>query len=273
MLPGPTRDASIITASDNVPCGTINSDQNNPSRSKSDGTQIGFEHKGLPQRMDPTHLTELEEGQTHPNKTHQSNLSSAAVHLRIAALEKSQVELLERVAALESFISHMNSDSTGQKASVTFSPWRVLNSVLVLGAGGYKAVASLQGETAGPTAVDWIVGVLWSLIAYWVSFLDDLNRGYSNWFFDHDMSAVVFIVLQDLVASGLFVGIMVIALITILQYETPGLLPFTVVWCAATAGIGLLFLIQLAMRWILSTWRNIGLSEIPQGYASSGYSS
>jgi hypothetical protein len=103
----------------------------------------------------------LEEG----HEIHQlTNWPSTALHLRIAALEKNQIMLRERIAALEGFIPHINLDSTGQKAPVAFSPWRVLNSVLVLGAGAYKAMATLQGEMAGPTAVDWIVGVLWSLV-------------------------------------------------------------------------------------------------------------
>ncbi|KAF7352040.1 hypothetical protein MVEN_01166400 [Mycena venus] len=258
ILPGPTRDATAFTASDNVSCRSADSDLNDQSRPKSDGTQTRFDHRDPPWRMDSPRLTELEEGHAQPNERHQlTNLSSTALHLRIAALEQNQVTLLERIAALESLIPHINSGSAGQKAPVTLSPWRVLNSVLVLGAGAYKAVATLQGQTAGPTAVDWIVGVLWSLTAYWVSFLDNSTNGHSNWFFDHDLSAVVFIVLEDLVALGLCAGIVAIALTTMLKYETAGIVFFVVVWCAATSGVGLLVLLPMVRRWISSTWRSL----------------
>jgi hypothetical protein len=115
-------------------------------------------------------LMEMEEGQAEGNEPHQMrDLSWMALYLRIAALEQSQAALLQRIAALEPVPPTLDSESLGQKFKVTFSPWRVLNSVLVLGAGAYKAVATLEGDTAGPTAVDWTVGVLWSLMYVCVS--------------------------------------------------------------------------------------------------------
>ncbi|KAJ7887283.1 hypothetical protein B0H14DRAFT_2696051 [Mycena olivaceomarginata] len=255
MLRGPTHDPSVITASDNVSCGSSNSDPDDPSCPKGDGAQG---RRDSPRRTDSPRLMEMEEGQAEGNEPHQMrNLSWMALHLRIAALEQSQAALIQRIAALEPVPPTLDSESLGQKVKVTFSPWRVLNSVLVLGAGAYKAVATLQGNTAGPTAVDWTVGVLWSLIVYWVSFLDDSTCGQSNWFFSYDLSPVLFIVLEDLVAMGLFAGIMVIALTTILRYEPAGVIPFVVVWCAATSGVGFLVLFPLARRWLLSTLRNL----------------
>ncbi|KAJ7887284.1 hypothetical protein B0H14DRAFT_2696053 [Mycena olivaceomarginata] len=246
MPRGPTHDPSGITASDNVSYGSSNSDPDDPSCPKGDGAQGRGDS---PRRTDSPRLMEMEEGQAKGNEPHQMrDLSWMALHLRIAALEQSQTALLQRIAALEPVPPTLDSDFLGQKLKVTFSPWRVLNSVLVLGAGAYKALATLEGNTAGPTAVDWTVGVLWSLIVYWVSFLDDSTCGQSNWFFSYDLSSVLFIVLEDLVAMGLFAGIMVITLTTILRYEPAGVIPFVVVWCAATSGVGVLVLFPLARR-------------------------
>ncbi|KAJ7447530.1 hypothetical protein B0H11DRAFT_2082508 [Mycena galericulata] len=84
------------------------------------------------------------------------------------------------------------------------TPWRVLNSVLILGGGAYKAIATYMGQTVGPTTADWIVGVLWALIAYWVSFFDDSTA--RSWFFAFDMSRVVFVGVMNLVVFALVTG-------------------------------------------------------------------
>ncbi|KAJ7218874.1 hypothetical protein B0H12DRAFT_327154 [Mycena haematopus] len=49
----------------------------------------------------------------------------------------------------------------GPKVKVTL--WRLLNTVLVLGLGVYKAVAAYRGQQTAPTTLDWILGVLWAV--------------------------------------------------------------------------------------------------------------
>lgn len=89
------------------------------------------------------------------NERHEmSDVSSTALHRRIAELER-------RIATLE---ANMGQGQVGHKAQTTITPWRVLNSVLVLGLGGYKAAATYLGQTTGPTTTDWIVGVVWTLM-------------------------------------------------------------------------------------------------------------
>jgi hypothetical protein len=236
---------------------------------------------------------EMEEGQAEGNEPHQMrNLSWMALHLRIAALEQSQAALIQRIAALEPVPPTLDSESLGQKVKVTFSPWRVLNSVLVLGAGAYKAVATLQGNTAGPTAVDWTVGVLWSLMCVRVSTLlghadpqyNEVCIGCLSWTIQRvanqtgssvttclqfcslclrilsqwdylQVSSMSYQRKRTIADSN--VGIMVIALTTILRYEPAGVIPFVVVWCAATSGVGFLVLFPLARRCLLSTLRNL----------------
>jgi hypothetical protein len=90
-----------------------------------------------------------------------------ALHQRIAALEatiKNMEQVLEtnrtstdhRIAVLEAIIK--------KESAATITPWRVLNTVVVLGVGAYKAVTTCPRQTAGLTTADWIIGVAWTLM-------------------------------------------------------------------------------------------------------------
>ncbi|KAJ7843960.1 hypothetical protein B0H13DRAFT_2286496 [Mycena leptocephala] len=72
----------------------------------------------------------------------------------------------------------------------------------------YKAVTTYVGQTTGPTTADWIIGVVWALIAYWVSFFDDPTPGQSNGFFTRDVSGLSGILLLCLVSWGLSLSFM-----------------------------------------------------------------
>ncbi|KAJ7817472.1 hypothetical protein B0H13DRAFT_1922890 [Mycena leptocephala] len=118
------------------------------SSSTSSSRSTGF--TGLPGRTPPRRRVttcSMEEGQAAGNETHQMTDSSPIA--RIAALE-------QRIAALETVIKNMSHDSARQRPQTTdtlttITPWRVLNSVIILGLCAYKAL-------------DWIIGVLWTLI-------------------------------------------------------------------------------------------------------------
>ncbi|KAJ6510731.1 hypothetical protein C8R45DRAFT_395312 [Mycena sanguinolenta] len=94
----------------------------------------------------------------------------------------------------------------GPKIKVTL--WRLLNTALILVLGIYKAVAAYRGQQTAPTTLDWILGVLWAVIAYWVSFMEEAQLGpRERWFFIQDHSEVVFgvlILFGVLFAVGLF---------------------------------------------------------------------
>ncbi|KAF8190923.1 hypothetical protein K438DRAFT_1935459 [Mycena galopus ATCC 62051] len=112
-----------------------------------------------PHRQDTTGLTEMEEGRVAANEKHEyTDVSQMALHQRIAALERSQVLLHRRITELETV--------TAKKPQATFTPWRVLNSVLILGLGGYKAIAAHQRQTIVLTTADWIIGVVWTLMCF-----------------------------------------------------------------------------------------------------------
>ncbi|KAJ6535082.1 hypothetical protein B0H19DRAFT_1323320 [Mycena capillaripes] len=87
------------------------------------------------------------------------------------------------------------------------TPWRLLNSGVVLALGAYKATAEYRGQTAVTTTLDWIVGMLWVLIAYWASFYESRARSsFGRWFFAGDPSVALAILVLVLVFCGIFVG-------------------------------------------------------------------
>ncbi|KAF7326432.1 C6 finger domain [Mycena sanguinolenta] len=74
--------------------------------------------------------------------------------------------------------------------------WRLLNTIVVLGLGIYKAVAAYLGQQTAPTTLDWVIGVLWTVTGYWVSFLEDAQLGpRGRWFFTQDHSGAVLSIL------------------------------------------------------------------------------
>ncbi|KAF7361524.1 hypothetical protein MSAN_01186000 [Mycena sanguinolenta] len=85
----------------------------------------------------------------------------------------------------------------GKDPKVKVTLWRLLNTVVVLVLGVYKAVAAYGGQQTAPTTLDWILGVLWAVTAYWVSFLEEAQLGpRERWFFIQDHSAVLFPILK-----------------------------------------------------------------------------
>ncbi|KAF8150335.1 hypothetical protein K438DRAFT_1779110 [Mycena galopus ATCC 62051] len=127
--------------------------------------------------------------------------------LRIQAFEmaspripgEGQVDALSlRIAMLEK----VNSDRKPPSSEVKLTPWRAINTIFILVLGVYKATGTYLGQTTGPTTLDWILGVLWFLITYWVEPIvpyyelraeDDsqLAREFFPWFFAQDVSVVL----------------------------------------------------------------------------------
>ncbi|KAJ7320827.1 hypothetical protein DFH08DRAFT_819083 [Mycena albidolilacea] len=76
------------------------------------------------------------------------------------------------------------------------TPWRAINTLLVLGLGVYKAVGTYQGQTTGPPTVDWIGNLVWATIVYWVSLYEPLvdddpdSEELLVWIFCRDLSGI-----------------------------------------------------------------------------------
>ncbi|KAJ7898349.1 hypothetical protein B0H13DRAFT_2337524 [Mycena leptocephala] len=100
----------------------------------------------------------------------------------------SSMALQRRIASLETIIENMEKGAAKRRSQVIITPWRVLNCALVLVLGAYKATTTYLGQTTGPTTADWIIGVVWALIAYWVSFMDDPTLDHRSWFFTSNLS-------------------------------------------------------------------------------------
>ncbi|KAF8174678.1 hypothetical protein K438DRAFT_114873 [Mycena galopus ATCC 62051] len=123
-----------------------------------------------------------------------------------------QVDALSlRIAMLEK----VNSDRKPPSSEVKLTPWRAINTIFILVLGVYKATGTYLGQTTGPTTLDWILGVLWFLITYWVEPIvpyyelrakDDsqLAREFFPWFFAQDVSVVLLPPLSAVLRLSIF---------------------------------------------------------------------
>jgi hypothetical protein len=94
---------------------------------------------------------------------------------------------------------------------VKITPWRILNTSVLLILGTYKAVSTYLGETMAPTNLDWTMGVVWALMyihpnyipacilltycinlsSYWVSIVEQVAPSIAPWFLTADFSRPV----------------------------------------------------------------------------------
>ncbi|KAJ7706692.1 hypothetical protein B0H17DRAFT_1125542 [Mycena rosella] len=74
---------------------------------------------------------------------------------------------------------------------VRITPWRLLNTAVLLILGTTKAVSTLLGQTSAPNNLDWTIGVVWALISYWVSIVEQEAPTVAPWFFTADLSRIV----------------------------------------------------------------------------------
>ncbi|KAF8215284.1 hypothetical protein K438DRAFT_1749340 [Mycena galopus ATCC 62051] len=129
---------------------------------------------------------------------------------RIESLETANSLLQTRADNLADVVSRgivalerQNSERNPQRPQVKLTPWRATNTVFLLVLGVYKAAGTYLGQTTGPTTADWIVGVLWALIVYWVEPMvpfyeercaenDSESEEFTlRWFFAHEVSGAL----------------------------------------------------------------------------------
>ncbi|KAJ7738966.1 hypothetical protein B0H16DRAFT_1729643 [Mycena metata] len=89
------------------------------------------------------------------------------------------------------------------KFHVDITPWRMLNTAVVLALGTYKASAAFCGQTTAPNTLDWITGIVWTLISFWIDVLEKYNTSTAGkqWFLSHDLTDALSFML--LVAFGI----------------------------------------------------------------------
>ncbi|KAJ7488342.1 hypothetical protein FB451DRAFT_1362788 [Mycena latifolia] len=89
---------------------------------------------------------------------------------------------------------------------VKISPWRVLNTFVVLALGTVKATTAYLGQSAAPTTLDWTIGVVWTLLSYWISLVEQEDPALSTtWFFAKDLSGVLGVVLLGCLGTLLWI--------------------------------------------------------------------
>ncbi|KAJ7768999.1 hypothetical protein B0H16DRAFT_1452922 [Mycena metata] len=71
---------------------------------------------------------------------------------------------------------------------VKLTAWRILNTSVLVILGTYKAVSAYLGQTVAPSDLDWAIGVLWALISYWLSIVEQEAPSVAPWFFIVDLS-------------------------------------------------------------------------------------
>uniref|UniRef100_A0A8H7XJZ7 Uncharacterized protein n=1 Tax=Psilocybe cubensis TaxID=181762 RepID=A0A8H7XJZ7_PSICU len=104
-------------------------------------------------------------------------------------------------------ISHFMIDEPSSRQGVTVNVWRVSNTLLILGLGIGKTVAALQGQTIAPTILDWVLGVIWAIVAYWVSAFETESPESCSWLLKHNprlSKATWWVILNTLKMSALF---------------------------------------------------------------------
>ncbi|KAF8215259.1 hypothetical protein K438DRAFT_1749323 [Mycena galopus ATCC 62051] len=135
-----------------------------------------------------------------------------------ASTDNSADALSRRIELLET------ANSLLQTRANKLTPWRVTNTAVLLGLGVYKAAGTYLGQTTGPNTADWIVGVLWALIVYWVEPMvpfyeehraedDSESEEFSlHWFFTQEVSSAVLVTPFFVFFSTLFFAAVLIKL-------------------------------------------------------------
>ncbi|KAJ7032864.1 hypothetical protein C8F04DRAFT_1106018 [Mycena alexandri] len=80
---------------------------------------------------------------------------------------------------------------TPKEPEVEITLWRLINTAILLVLGIWKAAATYRGQSTAPATLDWIVGVLWALISYWVGIIEQENPECALWLFERDSSHVL----------------------------------------------------------------------------------
>ncbi|KAF9464327.1 hypothetical protein BDZ94DRAFT_1308108 [Collybia nuda] len=65
--------------------------------------------------------------------------------------------------------------------------WRLLNSLVIITFGMWKAISAYLGYSTLPTTIDWILGVMWALISYWASLLESEHPTIGKWLMQDDL--------------------------------------------------------------------------------------
>ncbi|KAF8155997.1 hypothetical protein B0H34DRAFT_851163 [Crassisporium funariophilum] len=74
-----------------------------------------------------------------------------------------------------------------QGLPIKVTTWRMLNTAFLLAVGTAKAASAYRGETTVPNTLDWVIGVIWALISYWFSILENEAPTAIPWLLEYDL--------------------------------------------------------------------------------------
>ncbi|KAJ7872335.1 hypothetical protein B0H14DRAFT_2570338 [Mycena olivaceomarginata] len=186
LTPSDTIASSEVLGNNNDPARTTDVSENNLPR-PSQRLQLGA--PGTPSTAQITGLTRRSREAVISREDLEQELRQR--DNQINELKDHLSEAMNRIAALEVNLADRN------PPSVKITPWRAFNTLLVLGLGVYKAVGTYQGQTTGPTTVDWIGSLVWATIVFWVSLYEPLvdddpdSEELFVWIFHRDLSGIL----------------------------------------------------------------------------------
>ncbi|KAJ7142850.1 hypothetical protein C8R44DRAFT_195357 [Mycena epipterygia] len=86
----------------------------------------------------------------------------------------------------------------GRVIHLKLTPWRFLNTAVLVELGVPKLVLTLRGETTTPTNLDWTLSIVWALTSYWVGLVEQEIPTIAPWLFTYDIGWMLWIVLAEL---------------------------------------------------------------------------
>ncbi|KAI0049531.1 hypothetical protein FA95DRAFT_1604342 [Auriscalpium vulgare] len=91
---------------------------------------------------------------------------------------------------------------------IKITGFRLLNTAVIIAFGLAKAVLSYRGESAVPTTLDWVLGVLCAALLYWIGLLETVDPPVLRWLLHDDYAFVFvlatrFLLLSNLVCAGI----------------------------------------------------------------------
>ncbi|KAJ7253249.1 hypothetical protein C8J57DRAFT_630883 [Mycena rebaudengoi] len=84
--------------------------------------------------------------------------------------------------------ANMSQANTAHVSRVRITPWRLLNTVVLLALGISKSILILRGKTGTSNDLDWIMGIAWVLVGYWVSLVEQEAPSIAPSFFACDLT-------------------------------------------------------------------------------------
>ncbi|KAH8079404.1 hypothetical protein BXZ70DRAFT_647216 [Cristinia sonorae] len=117
---------------------------------------------------------------------------------------------------------------------------RLLNTVLLAGLGIVKAVLAARGQSVVPSVLDWVLGVVWAILLYWIGFVEEIRPRVWWWFLHRDYAPEVWIFFARFPGAVIlaFVQGLLLPLLSALLLMLPQLLGLVLAWDRVTGPVG-----------------------------------